>query len=55
MSLVLITECVLCYLQMPVTDLINLLLGVVAFIILNRSFLRALKSKALQLLRKSKA
>lgn len=54
-SLVLITECVLCYLQMPVTDLINLLLGVAAFIILNRSFLRALKSKALQLLRKSKA
>jgi O-antigen/teichoic acid export membrane protein len=53
-SLVLITECVLCYLQMPVTDLINLLLGVAAFIILNRSFLRALKVKTLQLLRRGK-
>ncbi len=53
-SVILIAECVLCYLRMPVTDIINILLGAVCFIVLNRSFIKAVGKKITKLFRKKK-
>ena len=54
-TVILIAECGLCYLRTPVTDAVNIAIGVIAFILLNRAFLRALKVKVLQLLHRGRA
>ena len=42
---VLTLECVLCYQRRPAADLINLVLGAVCFLLLNRDFIKAVRRK----------
>jgi O-antigen/teichoic acid export membrane protein len=49
---ILIFESVLCYMQQTMQNVVNLLLGVVVFFVLNRSFVRAVWKKGLKVLRR---
>lgn len=49
---ILVVESALCFFQMPVLDLINILLGIVVFFILNRSLIKVVYTKIKQKLRK---
>ena len=49
---ILIVESILCFLQMPVFDVINIILGVVVFFVLNKNFVKAVWNKGMKLIKK---
>ncbi len=52
--LMMVIESVLCYLQKPVFDLINIFLGIAMFVVLNKGFIRAIVRKTSNMLKRRK-
>lgn len=50
--LILVGESVLCFAQMTILNIINIIFGVVAFFVLNKSFVKAVWSKGMEVIRK---
>ena len=53
--LVLTVESLLCAVRKPITDILNIIIGVVAFLALNRSLVDLGKNKILRIIEKPKA
>ena len=51
---IMISESVMCFMQRPVLNLINLVLGVVVFMVINKSFVRAVLKKGMAYMNKRK-
>ena len=54
-SIILVVECVLCFMRNTTMNIINIALGVICFVSLNRSFIKVLWKKTLEILKKVKA